>query len=107
MGSFDLPAVTAERIGSLGLQAPPAADIPGAGRDRVAASATSADHRLHAVREELLADLFAVVAAVSPQLRGLDPAREQVFQKREQVPSFVLVAGADPDRERCPARVDG
>jgi hypothetical protein len=107
VGSFDLPAVAAERIWCLGLAAPSAADIAGAGRDRVADSAASADHRFHAVCEELLADLFAVVATVSPQLRGLDPAREQLFQEREQVPSFVLVAGADADRERCPARVDG
>jgi hypothetical protein len=55
---------------------------------------------------QLLADLFAVVAAVGPQLRGPDSAREQLFQERQQVPSFVLVAGADPDRERCPAGLD-
>jgi hypothetical protein len=82
VGPFDLPAVTAERIRALGLEAAAAVDIPGARRERVAAAAAPADHRLHPPREQLLTNRLAVVAAVGPQLRGLDPAGKQLLDQR-------------------------
>jgi hypothetical protein len=103
---FDLPAVTAKRIRALGLETAAAMDKPGAGRERVAAAAAFADHRLDFPRAELLANRLAVVAAIGPQLRGPDPSGKHVLHQRYQVAAFVLVAGADPDRERRPARVD-
>lgn len=71
----------------------------------VAASA-SADHRFDAARTELPAELVAVVAAVGPQLDRPQLAREQLVEQRQQMQTFVLVAGADPDRKRRPRRVD-
>lgn len=80
-------------------------------RDRVcggwfAAAAATADQRLDAALTNPLAQVLAVVAAVCPQLRRPDLARKQLIEKRQQRVAFVLVAGADADRERDPGRVD-
>jgi hypothetical protein len=72
----------------------------------LARSATAADHRLDAALADPLAQLLAVVAAVGPQLGRHDLAGKQRIQKRQQMRAFVLIASADADRERDPARVD-
>jgi hypothetical protein len=54
-----------------------------------------------------LAQLLAVVAAVGPELERPHVACQQLVNQRQQMQSFVLVAGADPDRKRRPGGVDG
>jgi hypothetical protein len=104
---FDGPAFAAERVGRLGSPAASAVDervgVPGFG---FAAPAAAADHRFDAACAQLPAELLAVVAAVGPELEGPQLACQQLVEQRQQVQSFVLVAGADPDRKRRPGRVD-
>ena len=52
-------------------------------------------------------ELFGVVAAVGPELAGLDPATGECVQEREQVAAFVFVPGGQPDFERLPVAIDG
>lgn len=73
---------------------------------RVAATAAIADHRLDGPLTDLRAELVAVVAAVSPQLRRQDLSLQQPIQKRQQMRAFVLIPRPDPDPERDPARID-
>jgi hypothetical protein len=47
------------------------------------------------------------VAAVGPELGRADPAPLEFVEQRQQVAALVLVAGAELDRERQPAGVDG
>jgi len=69
-------------------------------------TAALADHRLDATLPQLLAQLGAVVAAVCPELSRHEAASEQLVNQRQKVQPLVLVAGADPDRERCAGGVD-
>ena len=52
-------------------------------------------------------ELCGVVAAVGPELAGLDPATGECVQEREQVAAFVFVPGGQPDFERLPVAIDG
>jgi hypothetical protein len=68
--------------------------------------AALADHRFESALAQLSAQLGAVVAAVCPQLSRHQAASEQLVDKRQQVQPLVLVARADPDRERRTGGVD-
>jgi hypothetical protein len=46
------------------------------------------------------------VAAVSPQLLGLDAGIREQIEQRQQVAPLVLVASPKQDCERQPARLD-
>jgi hypothetical protein len=48
----------------------------------------------------LAAELVTVVAAVGPELPWATTAAEQLVNQRQQMPPFVLVPRADPDRKR-------
>lgn len=106
--AFDGPAFAAVRVGRLGSPAASAVDeCVGVFGFGFAASSPSADHGFDAACAQLPSELLAVVAAVGPQLERPQFACEQLVEQRQQVESLVFVAGADPDRKRCPGRVDG
>lgn len=109
VGAFDWPAVAGVRVG--GAQ-PPASASPdlaggGAGGDGVAFAAGLADLRLDLAFAERLFERARGVAAVGPQLVGLDTALAERVEQGQQMPSLVLVAGRQPDLQRCAVRVYG
>jgi hypothetical protein len=99
------------RFGVGGLDAFVFAAVDDAGRgslgDRLAGSARLADLGADAARGELGCVPFGGVAAVGPELVGDDACVRELVQQRDQVALFVVVAGAEQDVERQPARVDG
>ena len=97
------------RVGRACSSSAPAPDGagPGAGRDRFASAAGLADPWFDAAFAERLFELARGVAAVGPQLVGLDLARGEGVEEREQMLPLVFVAGGEPDFERRPGSVDG
>jgi hypothetical protein len=106
VGALDRPAFAAVRVAAPRDAAAAALDHHGVVGGRLAGAAAAADHRRQATLADLLAQRLAVVAAVCPQLARPDLTREQLVEQRQQMPPLILVAGADPDRERDPGRVD-
>lgn len=107
VGAFDGPAVAAVWVAGFGAAAVTAqAGRAVAGRRRIVSASALADHRLKTTLADPLSELLAVVAAVGPQLAWPDLPREQLIKQRQQLPTFVLVAGADLDRERDAVGVD-
>jgi hypothetical protein len=105
--AFDGPAFVAVRVDRLWSAATAAVDERvGASGFGLAASPPPADHRLDAASAQLPSQLFAVVAAVGPQLKWPPVACEQLIKQRQQMQPLVLVAGTDPNRKRRPGRVD-
>jgi hypothetical protein len=78
-----------------------------AGGDRLAAAARLADAGADLALGQRPLVRAGGVAAVGPQLGGADPALGELVEQRQQVAALVLVAGAELDRKRQPARVDG
>lgn len=103
---LDRPAVTAVWVAASRDAAAATLDHDGVRGGCFARAAAAADHRLDTALADPGSQLLAVVAAVCPQLRRPDLAREQLVEQRQQLAAFVLVAATDPDRERDPARVD-
>jgi len=107
VGALDGPAVAC--LGVAGLQPSLLAspDLAGwcAGGDRLAGSARLADPRLDLTLAQSLLDCRRGVAAVSPQLVGVDAARGERIEEWQQVPLLVLVAGREPDLEWRPGGV--
>lgn len=107
VGAFNGPAFAAVGVGRLGSATAAAVDERvGVGGVGLAASSSSADHRFDPACTQLPAQLLAVVAPVGPELERPQIAGQQLVNQRQQMQSFVLVAGADPDRERCAGGVD-
>ena len=75
--------------------------------DRVTGAAWLADARLDLPLGESLFERGGGVAAVCPQLVGVDAGRGELVEQWQQVAAFVFVAGCEPDRERLSVRVDG
>ena len=77
------------------------------GRDRLAAATRLAD----AGADPALAERQLVsgrgVAAVGPELLGMDAGLSEPLEQRQQVAPLVLVARRERDRKRQPARIDG
>jgi hypothetical protein len=63
------------------------------------------DPRLDQSIAELPFERGGCIAAIGPQLAGLDAAGEQLVDQRQQMRTLVLVAGRDPDGKRCPVGV--
>lgn len=78
-----------------------------AGGDRFTGSAAPADLGFDPAFAQRGLQCARVVAAVGPQLLGLDATRAESVNERQQVATFVLVAGREPDLERQPGGVDG
>ena len=106
VGAFDRPAFASEWVAWPWPSAVGAAYRRCAGRDGLSGPAPFTDHRLDSAAAQLSAELFAVVAAVCPELSGQKAASEQLVDERQKVQPLVLVAGADPDRKRRPGRID-
>jgi hypothetical protein len=106
VGAFDRPAFASERVARSGTATVRAAHGRCAGRDGLSRPAALADHRFDPALAQLAAQLGAVVAAVCPELGRREATREQLVDQRQKVQPLVLVAGADPDRERCAGGVD-
>jgi len=105
--AFDRPAFAA--VGVAGFRSAAAAaedELVGVQGFRFAAAAPAADHGFDAACTQLGSELFAVVAAVGPQLNRPQVAGKQLIDKRQELEPLVLVAGADPDRKRRPGRLD-
>ena len=100
--SFDDPAVAGEWVAGAGDAFASAGSGPAclAGAEWVAGSASFADLRGDAAGAELLAEGFAAVAAVGPDLAGLVAGGGQRVDQRQQVCAFVFVAGSDPHLQR-------
>jgi hypothetical protein len=77
------------------------------GRDRVTGAAWLADARLDLAFGEALLERCGGVAAVCPELVGVDAGGGELVEQWQQVAPFVFVAGCEPDRERLAGRVDG
>lgn len=107
VGTFDGPPFASERVAWPGPAAVSATHGRCASRDGLARPAALADHRFEPTLAQLVAQLSAVVAAVCPERSRQETASEQLVDKRQKVQPLVLVAGADPDRERRPGGVDG
>ncbi len=109
VGTFDGPALTGERVWGFRLALAAAPDLaPGrAGWEWVAGAAAFADPGFDLAGAQGVFELFGVVAAVGPELAGLDPATGECVQEREQVAAFVFVPGGQPDFERLPVAIDG
>lgn len=75
--------------------------------DRVACSSWLADARLDLPLGESLLERAGGVAAVCPELVGVDAGGGELVDERQQVAAFVFVAGCEPDREWLAGRVDG
>jgi hypothetical protein len=102
VGALDREPVACLRVGGA-LSLPPAAP-DGAGwcaiGDRLPRPAGLADVRLDLSVAERLLQCRRGVAAVGPQLVGLDSLLTQCVDQRQQVPPLVFVARRQPDRER-------
>jgi hypothetical protein len=109
VGAFDRPAVACLRVGGACSSSASAPDGAGrcAGRDRLAGAAGLADPWFDAAFAERLFELARGVAAVGPQFVGLDLARGERVEEREQMLPLVFVAGGEPDFEWRPGGVDG
>ena len=75
--------------------------------DRVTGAAWLADAGADFAFGESLLERARGVAAVGPELVGMDAGRGELVEQRQQVAAFVFVAGREPDRERLAGRVDG
>lgn len=95
VGAFDRPAVACERVGCTEDAFSAAEHLAGgcAGGDLVARASAPADTRFDPAFAQLAFELARVVAAVGPQLAGLDAAFAQRVDERQQMPALVLVAG--------------
>lgn len=95
VGAFDGPAVSYLRVACFDPSLFAAPDLTGwcARRDRFAGAAWFADLWFDLAFEQGSVDRFGGVAAVGPELVGLDAACEQFIDERQQVASLVLVAG--------------
>jgi len=109
VGTFDGPALTGERVWGFRLALAAAPDLAPrrAGWEWVAGAAAFADPGFDLAGAQGVFELFGVVAAVGPELAGLDPATGECVQEREQVAAFVFVPGGQPDFERLPVAIDG
>lgn len=109
VGAFDGPAVSCLWVAGFDASffaAPDFAPLLSCW-DRVACSAWLADARLDPPLGESLLERFGGVAAVCPELVGMDAGGGELVEQRQQVAAFVFVAGSEPDRERLTALVDG
>ena len=109
VGALDRPAMAGLRVARLQPPLLPPPDLVGRlpRRDRLTAAARLGDPRPDPALGQRLFVRARGVAAVCPQLLGVDPDLRQPLEQRQQVALLVLVAGADQDRERQPAGVDG
>ena len=109
VGTFDGPALTGERVWGFRLALAAAPDLAPrrAGWEWVAGAAAFADPGFDLAGAQGVFELCGVVAAVGPELAGLDPATGECVQEREQVAAFVFVPGGQPDFERLPVAIDG
>ena len=72
----------------------------------IAGAAAFADLGGDVALAERVAERVAAVAAVGPELLGLVAGGAERVDQRQQVRAFVLVAGADTDREWGAVGVD-
>jgi hypothetical protein len=109
VGGFDGPAVAGLGVAGLGLPAFSAPDLAcrGALRDRVARAPWPADPGFDSSLDQSSLVLSAVVAAVGPELAGMDLTFEQFVGQGQQLVAFIDIAGRQPDRERQPVGVYG
>ena len=109
VGAFDGPAVACLWVTGFDASFFAAPDFAAALSvwDRVTGAAWLADARLDLPLGESLFERGGGVAAVCPELVGLDAGGGELVDERQQVAAFVFVAGGEPDRERFAGRVDG
>lgn len=109
VGAFDGPAVTGLRVAGFDASFFAAPDFAAALSvwDRVAGSAWLADAGADLSLGESLLERRGGVAAVCPELVGVDAGGGELVEQRQQVAPFVFVAGGEPDRERLTGSVDG
>ena len=109
VGAFDGPAVAGLRVAGFDASLFAAPDFAAALScgDRVAGAAWLADPRLDLALGESLFERGGGVAAVCPELVGVDAGGGELVEQWQQVAAFVFVAGGEPDRERLAALVDG
>lgn len=109
VGAFDGPAVAGLWVAGFEASLFAAPDFAAllSGWDRVACSPWLADARLDLPLCESLLERFGGVAAVCPELVGVDAGGGELVEQWQQVAAFVFVAGGEPDRERLAALVDG
>lgn len=106
--AFDGPAFAAVGVDRLGSPTAAAIDeLVGVRGFGFAAPSPAADHGFDPASAQLPSQLLTVVAAIGPQLDWPQIARKQLVEQRQQVAPLVLVTSADPNRERCPGRLDG
>lgn len=75
--------------------------------ERFAWAASFADLRLDRPREQRFQERLGGVAAIGPQLVGMDPALGERVDQRQQVPLLVLVSGREAYLERGAVGVYG
>ena len=109
VGAFDDPAVAGERVAGAGDASASAAALSLclAGGERVAGSASFADLGGDPAGAEFVAERFAAVAAVGPDLAGPVAGSGERVDQRQQVGALVFVAGAEPDLQRPTVGVYG
>ena len=109
VGAFDGPAVACLWVAGFDASLFAAPDFAAAlsGGDRVAGAAWLADAGADFAFGESLFERAGGVAAVCPELVGVDAGRGELVEQWQQVAAFVFVAGCEPDRERLSVRVDG
>jgi hypothetical protein len=107
--AFDDPAVAGEWVAgsehALAAAGAESCSLPGS--RRFSSAAALADLGLDPTRLELLAQCAAAVAAVGPELVWPVAGGAEEVDEGEQVGALVLVAGAEPHRERPALRVHG
>ena len=104
VGAFDRPAVTGLWVGGAKASFFSAPDFAcgSAGGDRLVFAAWLADPWLDAAGEEGVFEFVRGVAAVGPELAGLDPALGEEVEQRQQMSTLVFVAGREPDASGAP-----
>ena len=109
VGAFDGPAVVCLRVAGFDSSFFAAPDFAAAlpGGDRVAGAAWLADAGADFALGQSLLERARGVAAVCPQLAGVDAGGGELVEQWQQVAPLVFVAGCEPDRERLAGRVDG
>jgi hypothetical protein len=109
VGAFDGPAVACLWVACFDASLFAAPDLAASLSvwDRVAGAAWLADARLDPAFGESLLERPGGVAAVCPELVGVDTGGGELVEQRQQVAALVFVAGCEPDRERLAVCVDG
>jgi hypothetical protein len=106
---LDRPALTGQGVSGSqpALSSPPHLAGRRALGDRLACAARLADPRLDLTFAQGLLECGRGIAAIGPQLAGVDAATSEGIHEREQMAPLVLVAGRKSDLERSTVTLYG